>query len=210
MGFCIFILGIGRAQADTYTLSLTGNTNAATTSSFVGGGTQYDNWSLALSFPANYTPITVSVGDMIDATITLDQSVTIPQSVSSTAFILFLGSTDPADAATGVSGSTQFFDNGIPGPSRGAGTGTSGTLANSVVFSPPDNTSFTFDTVYSDFTITLPTSTSPGYSVTLDNASIYYQLASPAVTPVAEPSIALLLGTGLAGVVGAVRRELMA
>jgi hypothetical protein len=190
----VLTLAIGQAQAaTTFDLSLTGIVSGGVYSSGDYGSTHYEDWYLQLS---GLLPITVSQGDTINATITLDKSFTIPASVQLTFFDFTLSGTSFPSINTGTSGTTSFFNNGAPGLSGSFGTTTSGFLINGAVFGPPNNTSITFDSLTSNFTIdTL------GQSVILDGAYIDYILESPA-TSVPIPAAIWLLGSGLLGLAG--------
>jgi hypothetical protein len=179
------------ASALTIDISLTGTVSDGAYSSFDSGGIHYDQWALSLS---GLSPVNVSIGDEIKATITLDQSFTIPPSVSLTTFLFALTGPSFPTGDTGTTGATSFYNSGFLVTSGFAGTSTSGQLANSVIFSPPDNGAITFDSVIADFTIT-----ELGDLATLETALMSYTLFSPSAEPVPEPSTVILLGAGVIG-----------
>jgi len=188
--------GMAQAQATTYTLNLTGSVSDGLPYSFINGSTQYDGWNLQLSgLPLS---LTLAQGDVVNATITLDQPYTIPASTPagiSTTFGLYLSSSSNPAIDTGTSGSTAFFNGGVAGPSGAAGTGSSEPVNSAVFFAPQG--SITFDSVTSNFTIT-----SLATPLNIDGASISYQTQS--AVPI--PGTAWLFGSGLIGLLYQRRR----
>ena len=195
----VLTLGVGHAQAAIFDINLVGTVSQGAFNSWDGGTplTHYDQWSLALS---GFDSFTVSNGDTINATITLDQSFTIPASVQLTSFLFTMSGTSFPAGDTGTKGTTSFFLDGVLGATGSAGTGTSTQLANSVVFFPPNNTPITFDSLTSNFTIS-----TLGQPATLETAAISYTLFSP-TAPVPEPESYAMLLAGL-GLMGAIARR---
>jgi len=196
--FSLASLGLGQAHAATINLNLTGNVIGGQFSSFDSGGSHYDQWFLNLS---GITPITVSNGDTVNATITLDQSFTIPASVTNTVFQFGLTGTAFPGINTATSGTTTFFNGVNPGPSGSGTTTTSSQLVTSAVFFPPNNGAIPFDSVTSNFTITDLAS-----PATVGRAYISYTLTSP--VPLPDSFAMLLAGLGLVGFV-ARRRQVI-
>lgn len=190
--------GIGHLQAATYDINLNGVVSEGRFSSSESAGVRYDYWSLDLS--SLDLPISVAVGDTVNATITFDQRVTMPASVTYSFFDFTLtGDLSPADTET--QGTTTFFDDGVQGLSESQGTRTSGQLSLGYIIFPPNNGIISFDKVTSNFEITeLDTSDASGE---LDGASIFYLR----VTPVPEPETYAMLLAGLGLVITAVKRR---
>ena len=187
------------ARANTFNVNLSGTVSNAFSNSWTTGSDHIDYWRLPLS-GLQVAPITVSQFDVINATIQLDQSFTMPASVTRTSFVVYLtGPSFPA-GNTGTGGTTTFFNSGSAVASGSASTGTSGWLANSVDFYPPENVAITFDSLASDFTIVVLSG-----QATLEFAQMSYFLYSPAA-PVPVPPTLLLFGPGLVGL-AAIRRR---
>ncbi len=205
---CALGLAAGQARAATYDLSLTGTVASGVYDSFTSGGTHYDQWYLSLSGLDTSDAITVSQGDVINATITLDQPFTIPASAELTAFVVLLTGTAFENASpyvnSGATGTTTLLSSGAPVASDSDLTTTSNQLAHSIIVFPPNNGAITFDSVTSDFTITTLDQTE-----TLDQSAISYTLFSPAgvSSAVPEPATWALMILGLAGVGATLRRR---
>ncbi len=199
----VLALGIGQAQAANFSFDLTGIADDGSFSNQTIGSTRYDQWYLGLSGLDSTNAVLVSLGDTIDATITLDKSFTIPASVDLTFFIFGLRGFSGIPAATDAS-TISFFNGGVPGPSGPIGGGncsSSGQLPSCILFSPPDNTPITFDKLTATFTISVLAEPS-----NLDNAFISYSLFSPAI-PEPETYAMLLAGLGLLGAIARRRKQ---
>jgi hypothetical protein len=199
--------GTARVHAAIYTLNLSGNVNNATTSSFVSNGSvteRHDQWYLQLG---GMPSILVHKGDVIDATITLDQSCTIAASASSTR--LFFGLTlygypGYPDLVVGSDTTASFFNQGIAGFVTPTPTtvGTTSQVPCNVGIYPPNNLSLTFDKVTLHTTVTFVS-----FLFTVDSARLSYDVATP--VPVPEPGALALccMGLGMAGLLVSRRRK---
>ena len=191
------VLWAGGAQAAVHTLMLTGTVANGNFSSQDIGPTHFDQWVLSLD---SLNAITVALGDTINATITLDELFTVPGSVNLTSFAFILGGAGFPAGDTGTTGNFNFFSGMTLVKFGGAGTGTSGQIASSVVFFPPDNGAFTFDSLTTSFEI--PELSGPA---TLDYSLITYTLFSPNAVP--EPATWAMMIIGFGGVGAMVRRR---
>lgn len=188
------------AQAATFDLNLAGTVgNTYLFDSGQVGSVHFDEWWLQLD---GFGPLTVSNGDVINATVTLDQSVTMSAYAGRTSFGLSLyGSNFPA-GFTWTEGTTSFSNDGLLVASAGvSNNGGFGSIGTGVVLSQPDYVAITFDSVHSHFTIT-----QLGAPANLDSAYMAYTLYSQAA-PVPEPSSVLLIGSCVAGLLGMKRRK---
>jgi hypothetical protein len=188
-------IGIGSfpTQASTNNFNLLGNVGDATTSSTVSGSYRYDQWSLPLYPMPSYT---ARAGDRINATITLDQSYTIPATVPGTLLVfglyLYGSSYPPIQVSTSTTVSlfnqgASVFSSDNPGAAGG-----SGALDAAITIFPPNNAPITFDQViiHSDITYL----DGPGGTIlNLRNA----QLTSTLIVPIPEPCWFAFLATGL-------------
>jgi len=187
--------GAGATGAATYNIGLAGTAGDVTFSSQDFPGTHYDNWFLSLApvDPTSFYSSIVAQGDIINATITLDTSLTIPASVERTGFVLYFWASGFTGDPVTTSGDITFFNGPDTVLSRiGSGTGTSGALASSANWWPPDNGAITFDQATVDFSI--DTLTAP---VTLTGSSLRFVLVSPAPVPEPESYALMLAGLGL-------------
>jgi hypothetical protein len=173
----VLALFVGQAQSATVDINLTGLAADLQHSTWDNGVTQYDQWLLPLSGFDPAAATTVSVGDIINATVTLDQSITIPASVDLTFFQLNLsGSAFPAGDTGTKSAAISFFNNGVLVASGGSDCTTSSQLASCHVYFAPNNPAMTFDKITDSFTIS-----ALGGPATLDNGRLVFTLFSPAV-----------------------------
>ena len=136
---------------------------------------------------------------MINSTVTLDQSYTIPASQLHTDFLqYFFGSNFPNEN-TGVDGTFTLYNQGSVVATYGYGSTTSNALASYAALFPPLNGAVTFDSFTNVFTIdTLAT------PATIDSSAFEYALVSPGVPEPATWGL-MIVGLGLAG--GAMRRR---
>ncbi len=192
------------ARAAVFDLDLTGIVANGGYSSQEIGATHYDQWALSLSGLDALSAITVAEGDVINATITLDQAFTIPGSVQLTSFGFFTGGDGFPDVDTETSGTTSLFLGGLPVTVRPGGSLTHAQLNNSVSFFPPDNGPITFDSVFSSFTVV----GLGGQTASLDYSGITYTLFSPATGAAApEPAGWALMLLGFGGLGAMLRRR---
>ncbi len=201
-GVAVAAIAATSAQATVYTVNLTGLVSNFSASNFDFGGNHYDRFILSpLSGLDPSNAFTVSQGDTIDATVTLDTAYSIPTSISYTNILqIFTGSSFPAEN-TAVSGTFTFYDLGSPVATFSYGSTTSGQLASYAANFPPTNAGFTFDSFTNDTLITsLPT------PATVDGSYFFYDLVSPA-TPAPEPITLSLFGAGLLGTAALRRRK---
>ena len=136
-------------QATTHGLTLAGIIGDGVSSSYDFNTTHYDQWSLGLSGLDSGNAINVDVGDVINATITFDSSLTIPASIDLTWVELSLrGSSFPhGDTATG-NGEITFFNGSVAGiTATGGNCSTMDSFPICWTWSPPDNGPITFDKV---------------------------------------------------------------
>lgn len=196
----VLTLGIGQAQATLYTISLNGL--AADTVTYGYSNATDTGWTISLS---GLTPFTAYQGDEINATVTLDHSVTVPASVSDTWLYLNLYGYNPAGIDTDTISDTIISNLGVTGLTQnGTEILTGNQLSAGAVLYPPDNATFTFDTINIDFTIKGLSNSGGPFDVSF--AGLTADGQSPATAPVPEPTSMLLLGLGLMGLAG-VRRK---
>jgi len=187
-------IGSNLTQAAVLTLNLNAYTDSARTSSFTTSGTyaeRHDQWYLdALGLPSTL----VRQGDVINATVTLDRSITltVPPDASRLHFGLNLNSySHYSDLIVGTTTTVNFLNQGTtvflsPAPTT---SGTVSMIPCSLLLFPEDGVSFTYDQVR--FSTTVYSMTFP---LTVNTAYLTYDI----VTPVPEPGcLGLLCLSGL-------------
>ncbi len=189
----VVAITLGSAHASVYTVDLTGMISDFSETTFNSGGSHYDRFILTpLSGLDSSNAITVSQGDTINSTVTLDNPYFIPTSPSYTNILqFFTGSSFPSEN-TEVQGTFDFYDGGSLVGSFTYLSTTSNSLASYAANFPPNNAGFTFDSFTNDFQIT-----TLGIPATLDGSYFFYDLVQ-----VPEPSALALFGAGLVGFAG--------
>ena len=186
----------GAATAATYTIDVNGQVANFQESQFTFNNNHYDEFYLPLS---GYTPVTVAQGDMINSTVTLDQSYTVPASLLHTDFLQYFFGQNFPNENTGVDGTFTLYNQGAVVATYGYSSTTSSALASYAALFPPLNGAVTFDLFTNDFTInTLAT------PATISSSAFEYALVSPGVPEPATWGL-MLIGLGLAG--GGLRRR---
>ena len=190
-------IGASTAHATVYTTTQTGAVANFQASQFTFGGNHYDRFILPLSGLDSSNAFTVSLGDTIDATVTLDGLYTIPTSQLYTNILqIFTGSGFPNEN-TGVDGTFTFYNGGTQVASFNYSSTTSGSLASYTANFPLNNVAFTFNSFTNAVHINdLAT------PATLDGGYFFYDLVSSAAPEPATWTM-MLVGFGLVG--GALR-----
>ena len=181
------------AQAATFTLNLQGQVANFTQQTLYCCGLTFDAHFLNLTGLDSNNAITVNQGDMINATVTLDQSLTIPTSQVRTDFLLFVNGNNLPSNNTGVSGTFVLFSGATQIATYNYSSSTSGGLASFAALYPPDNNSFTFTSFTDNFTIDTLAQAS-----VLDRSSFEYSLDSLTVPEPAAWAL-MVIGVGLSG-----------
>lgn len=186
------------ASAATYILNLTGTVSSGTTGFVESGGFRYDFFNIVLN---GFDPLTLEVGDEIQANITLtDQSLFVPSATSRNQVDLILLNSAGGTITTGTSGTTELFDGGLLIASGGSGSTTSNQVVNTYLNFAGN--SFSFDTVQSNFTVT----ELGAASLDVDYPLLRYVLVNP-VAPVPEPATWALMIVGFGAVGSSMRRR---
>jgi hypothetical protein len=195
--FFVLALGMGQAQAASWTLELTGDMQNAGTYNFNSGDRNYSGWSLNLD---EFTTFSASQGDQVNATITLNKSVTMPASVYNTSVELALYGDSNPGYDTSTFSTTTFYYDGTEGSTFTQGSSSADWLFAGATLFGPDN-SFTFDKILINYSIN---KIGDGNSLVLTHAMLTTQLQNPAAVPI--PAAVWLLGSGLVGLLGFKRK----
>ena len=186
-------LGLARTQAAIYTFNLHGLVDSGFTETYGGNPYLYELWQDPLP---DMIPYNARAGDVLDVTVTLDRSHTIPASVPGTAVtvdVYFYGYSYPnvygssSTTASFFSQGAQVFSTADPTSSSSSG----GTLAPLVMFYPPNNASITFDQVRFHSVVT-------DTQGTVLNLSLA-ELSVTRTIPIPEPDLALLIVPAIFG-----------
>jgi hypothetical protein len=188
----------GHAQAANYDLTLTGDISDFSNYQIPFNGLVFNEYSIPLSGLDSTDAITVSQGDTIDASVSLNTAYTIPASQVYTFFELDLGSASFPAENTGVNGTLSFYDAGNLVATFNSSSTTSNQLSFVAAANPPYNVPITFDSFNTTFTIN-----SLATPATLESASATYGLVSAAP----EPTTWTLMLLGLGGVGTALRTQ---
>ncbi len=189
----------GQAQAATHILNLSGNVGDFTNFQQTAFGLHFDRYFLNLQGLDSGNAITVEQGDEIDATITFDQLLSMPQAPVRNDYLFFLFGNGFSGAPTATSGTFEFYDGATLVRSIGFAAGTSGAIATFGLQFNPSNTPFSFDSIRNVFTI--DTLDQPAM---LDRTLFNYNLVSNAVP---EPASWALMIAGFGAVGAAARRR---
>lgn len=188
-----------QVHAASIELQLTASASAVSIRSFDFAGTHYDQYAFYPSGLQN--PTVLAQGDSVTATMTLDQSFTVPASATLTSFIFALfGSSFPA-GDTSTSGTVVISNLGATVLSGSGISSTANQVSSGFIFSPPNNGAITFDRIVNAFSIeTLPQQASA-------NSSVFYFTTFSPSAPVPELPIQTLMAMGMAVVAGAYVRR---
>lgn len=192
------ILAASPAAAEVHIPDLTGTVSEASSGSLSFAGDTFQYWNLTLN---GLVPITLVQGDIVRATVRLDQTLTVPGTNEMyIGFNLFRGNGSiPPLNPVSTSGTMTFNPGGVAqfGP---VPTGC-GNCLSSIAFLGATN-AVSFGSLYTEFTIN--TLTDPDYLI--DGASISYQLRDP-ISAVPEPATWAMMIVGLSVAGAALRRR---
>lgn len=164
-------------SADTVSLNLTGDPNNLGPFSFDTATEHFDGFNIPLD---PFSPVILNQGDIIEATVTLSQSLSVPASMLRTGFTLSLGGINFPFISTNGHGTFNFFNanNPVLSSSGDLTSFADGEILPSRDLYSPDNVAFNFDQIKISYTITdLPQASE------VDSASLTYYLVSPVPLP---------------------------
>ena len=182
------------AAATVHTLSLNGTVNSGSPATVVFQGRRFDFVTFSLS---GFSPLTLAVGDTVNATISFDQSLTVPgANLFNGADFFLIDTLGGPFTSTETLGTTDLLLGGTTVLSQNGGSATSNGVANGYFgFS---GASFSFDTMISSFTVTALSEP----TLNVDTALGRYFTANA----VPEPASWAMLIIGF-GLVGAMQRK---
>jgi hypothetical protein len=196
-------LWAGSAQATVHNINLSGVVaDGFYHPPFTIGATTFSQWSIGLSGLDGMNTLEVAQGDIVNVTVTLDQLFTVPASGILTSFGLGLGGQVFPVGDTATANNVFDFFNGMALVKSGnSGSVTSsGQIPAVVIFFPPDNTAFSFDSLFASFEIS-----DLSAPATLDYSVMSYTLFNPAAVP--EPTTWAMMIIGFGGVGALMRRR---
>ncbi len=189
----------GHAQAATFALNLTGQVANFSNSQFDFAGLHFNNFGLGLSGLDDSNAFTVSQGDEINSTVTLDQLYTISTSLVRTDLLQFFFGTGFSGAGTQLISQLDFYNGATLVNSFATTSSTANALATFAAVFPPNNGAFTFDSFTNHVVIDIL-----DQPATLTASSFNYSLVSNAVPEPANWAL-MIAGFGLTG--AAMRRR---
>jgi hypothetical protein len=192
------------ASATTFDLVLSGHTADFQNFQQDCCGNHYNQFLLLLTGLDSSNAFTVSQGDIINATVTLDAAFTVPASTAFTSYNFNLnGSAFPAQNTATGNGIFTLFNGGLMVATFAVGATTSDSIAGAGSLLPPDSGSLTFDSFTSVFEITdLAT------PATVDGSLLLISAADPSAAPEPATWAMMIGGFGAIGVAMRKRRKI--
>lgn len=189
-----FGLGLARTQAAIYTFNLHGLVDNGFTETYGGDPYLYELWQDPIY---DLRQFSASAGDVLDITITLDQSHTIPGSMPDTLLfinIYFFGYSYP-NVNSSSSTTASLFNQGAlvfstTDPTSSSTSG--GALSTGILFYAANNAPITFDQVHFHSVVTDTQGSVLNFSLA--------ELSTTRIIPVPEPNCLSMLAAALSGV----------